>query len=183
MEAKMKPVPNTYDDAFFLIDEQMPIGKPIDWDDVCRDYFGFEMPNEEEVEERPYYVYMRNAYKKAINARAQRLYVGWRLNMWVKSESVIKQEKSEMVETETTERIKRVAGAFRLISDNLRPMLGVKDMRAKDKKIIHQMLAVASAGAFNVQSSISQMSSLNKGEKRQLMSLLEVLEDGEDSGA
>lgn len=169
-----------YDEVFFRIDAQMPVGKPLEWEELCLRWFGFTPSKMGHSE----FVRLRHYFKEAVNDRAKRWGANWRLYMAEYNRRVVKLENHEMVVTEIANRLDRIAHGFQLIVSNMHPMLAIPTLTPKDKKAIKEMRNTAVGGAMNVRGAVHQMTTLSRKEKVQLDRLLSTaINDDEDEEA
>lgn len=169
------------DAAFDLVDNGMTEGVKFPWNKAVSMFFDMVEPGNRDKAIWIMYVQARNAMLGAINARAITRSKPWRLYVSEPGVSIIKLQRREMVEKEIISRMRRVGGAYKLIVKKLQPILRIKDLTKRDRKILNQMLNIATGATLATSGMIGRLDIPKKIKKELLLQLpLDIADDEED---
>lgn len=158
-------------DVYLAVRDQWPDNEPKEWDEICSEFFGLELPPTDEPEARYYVVQQRNAIKEKVNTLASRIGDGFRLKTFVAGKSVIKQVR-RMVNREMEDRVSRVAGSLSLVRSRLIPMLVADGVSENDKLAIRQMCAVSDGATLAISGMIARLEGVDTDQRKSLLAIM-----------
>lgn len=142
--------------SYNMVKHDLNDSTEIEWDDLASKYFMMQpVPVESPVRNK--YIDSRNKMMKNINRMAMVNREGWRLRVYRRGHSVVKESKSSMVESEVVRRFARIGSAFRMIYTALGPMIMSRGITEKDKMIIRQMINIQDGFAITMRGLASQL--------------------------
>lgn len=168
------------DMAFELIDKTLSDETPVSWDVMCSYFFDLDIPDRRDPA-WVQHVGARNAMKQAVNHRASIYNRPWRLYISTHGETLVKKSGRQMVETELSGRVRGVSRSYQRLEDNLRPMISIPGLSRRDKMLLERAVDMNTGARVATIGLISQMQSVPKKMKRQLLSEFDLgLDEAED---
>lgn len=167
------------DEAFSKVDKDLQEGV-ITWSNLCREYFGMEEPPRDEKAQWALHVMARSAMLGAVNHRARIYHKSWQLFIEKAGVSVVKSARSNMVGRMIHQRMKRVAGACKLITTRLTPLSINMELTPKDRKLVRQMLDISRGSQMAIAGMVDRLDAVKKNDKMELLSLFEIDYNDED---
>ena len=170
---------NDWQEIFEAVRDNVPVNTPIQWDDICEEVFGIPVPEDRSSAEWKAHIHTRNEYKAMVNLYCDKHRENWRLYSFVKRSSVIRREKSDMLNNETQDRLRYVAGSLKRIKIKLRPMASADGISSRDQKLIQNMVDMATGATMTIGGMISNMTSLNSVQKQELLEQFGIVKQPE----
>ena len=168
-----------WQEIFEDVRDNMPAGQPVTWEDLCSQYFGMSIPEYNGSPEWTQYVVDRKRCTQQINNLCEKYRENWRIFSFMYGVSVIRRECGDMVNNETQDRLRYVAGSLKRIKTKLRPMSTAEGISARDKKLIQSMVDMATGATMTIGGMISNMTSLNNVQKQELLEQFGIVKQPE----